>query len=161
MRTISTQDKVIDSRDVDKRIEELEGELQARYETWQSDMVDGDDEISDDVARYGHHDARIPFKHWVEILSNDKDEVAAEYMEWVVGREEAQNITSEWEYGAGLIRADYFEDYAREFATEIGSLDPGMELRWPYTCIDWDQAAGELRMDYGSFEIGGVEYLVR
>ena len=38
------------------------------------------------------------------------------------------------------------EDFAWEFANEIGAI--GKNVSWPYTCIDWEQAAKELMYDY-------------
>jgi len=45
-------------------------------------------------------------------------------------------------------------DFAEEFAGECGMLQDGMS--WPYTCIDWEQAARELMMDHS--EEGGYYF---
>lgn len=52
-----------------------------------------------------------------------------------------------------------FEDYAREIADDIGAIDK--DAGWPCNCIDWDQAARELKMDYSSVEWQGDTYLYR
>ena len=65
----------------------------------------------------------------------------------------------DWEYGVGLIRRSYFRDYAKELAEDCGMMPK--DLSWPCTCIDWEQAARELEMDYFSVDFGGVEYLIR
>ena len=65
----------------------------------------------------------------------------------------------DWAHGATLINDDYFEDYAQEFAEEIGAI--GRATEWPCTCIDWEKAADELKMDYTSVEFNGVTYWVR
>ena len=31
--------------------------------------------------------------------------------------------------------------------------------KWPYTCVDWERAADELRQDYSSTEFDGKTYL--
>jgi len=41
----------------------------------------------------------------------------------------------DWGYGAHLIREDYFEDYARELAEDIGAID--RDANWPLSYIDW------------------------
>jgi hypothetical protein len=57
-------------------------------------------------------------------------------------------------YPISLIRDSYFKDYAQELAEENAS--------WPNNCIDWDQAARELRMYYyTSVDFDGVTYWVR
>ena len=63
------------------------------------------------------------------------------------------------EDGAGLIRDSYFQSYAQELAEDIGAIPK--DQTWPGRCIDWDQAARELQMDYSSVDFGGVEYWVR
>lgn len=52
-----------------------------------------------------------------------------------------------------------FEEYARELADELGLLRNDNE--WPYTCIDWAQAAEELRGDYTSVDWDGRTYYYR
>ena len=68
----------------------------------------------------------------------------------------------EWDgnwYPIALIRASYFQDYAQEFADDCGLIDN--KATWPYTCIDWEQAARELKMDYTPIEFDGVTYFCR
>lgn len=41
---------------------------------------------------------------------------------------------------------DSDEDFAQEMAESIGAVN--RDVSWPYTCIDWEQAARELMYDY-------------
>jgi len=41
----------------------------------------------------------------------------------------------------------------------MGVIDDN--TRWPCHCIDWDQAARELRMDYSAIEFNGMTYWYR
>ena len=59
-------------------------------------------------------------------------------------------------YPLTLIRDSYFKDYTQELAEEIDAIPNNAQ--WPCTCIDWEQAAQELRMDYSSTEYDGVTY---
>lgn len=61
-----------------------------------------------------------------------------------------------WQYGIAFISDDYFEDYARELAEDIGAIPKNST--WPVYCIDWEWAARELRMDYSAVDIDGVTY---
>lgn len=63
------------------------------------------------------------------------------------------------EDGVALIRDSYFRDYAEELADDIGAID--RNAKWPVNCIDWEQAARELQMDYTSLEFDGVTYWYR
>ena len=64
-------------------------------------------------------------------------------------------------YPVTLIRDTYFQDYAEQLAEDIGAIDPRQTYGWPLNCIDWEQAARELQMDYTSVEIDGVTYWTR
>lgn len=91
-------------------------------------------------------------------LALDEDEVA-ELAALTALAEQSAGYASDWEYGETLIRDSYFEDYAREMASDIGAIDPNAS--WPQSCIDWEQAARELQMDYTSVDFDGVTYWVR
>jgi hypothetical protein len=64
----------------------------------------------------------------------------------------------DWGYGETLIRGSYFRDYAQKIAEDCGMIKS--DCSWPYTCIDWDQAANELKMDYFRVDFGGVDYWI-
>ncbi len=67
--------------------------------------------------------------------------------------------SSEWEFGLGLINADYFTEYAEQIAEDIGAIDPNAV--WPLNYIDWEAAAEALKGDYTTVEFDGQEYLYR
>lgn len=72
---------------------------------------------------------------------------------------EASQCAADWEYGEALIRDSYFKEYAQELAEDCGLIPA--KLEWPCRCIDWDQAAHELQMDYSAVEFDGVTYWIR
>ena len=69
---------------------------------------------------------------------------------------EASDYCPDWQYGERFIRDSYFEDYAREFAEDIGAIKS--DASWPLYAIDWERAARDLQIDYTSFELYGVMY---
>lgn len=73
--------------------------------------------------------------------------------------EEGESATSDWPYGAALIRDSYFKTYAQELSDDINGAR-GLAVR-PFNCIDWDEAARELQMDYTAVEFDGVTYWTR
>lgn len=98
----------------------------------------------------------------IEELENDEDRDECDNLELEQLRklaEEGENYASDWKYGATLIRDSYFENYAQELAEDCGMIP--RDLAWPCSCIDWEQAARELKMDYTSIDFDGVEYWVR
>jgi hypothetical protein len=58
-----------------------------------------------------------------------------------------------------LILDIYFEQYAQEMAEDIGAIDKAAE--WPCTCIDWTEAAEQLKQDFVEFDFGGHTYFGR
>lgn len=78
------------------------------------------------------------------------DPLDADERERLVSLREFEESIPDWD---SLIHEDDFEDYAREFAKDIGALGG-----WPYSCIDWEQAADELRADYTCYEIDGMTF---
>lgn len=91
----------------------------------------------------------------------DPDELAdlTEQRDALVALADQGDSVDDWLYGVTLVRDSYFEDYAREFAEDIGAINS--DATWPNTCIDWEQAARELRMDYTSIDFDGVDYWAR
>ncbi len=91
-----------------------------------------------------------------------EDTAELEQIEKVLAELEGEGGDHEWDgawYPGSLIRDSYFRDYAQELAEDVGAGDSN--ATWPNNCIDWDQAARELRMDYSSIEIEGVTYWYR
>jgi hypothetical protein len=70
--------------------------------------------------------------------------------------EEGSQVAEDWEHGEAFIPDDQFEDYARQFADDIGAIT-GQE-GWPLDYIDWGRAADALKMDYSSIDIEGTTY---
>lgn len=135
----SNSSEVIDSRDVIERIEELTDLRTA----WQEDH---------NLADYAG-DSLEEWAEWNE--SEDGEELQA--LEKLA--EEAEGYAEDWKYGETLIRDSHFEDYARQLAEDCGMVPDG--LKWPLSCIDWEEAADELKMDYTSIDYDGVTYWIR
>lgn len=69
-----------------------------------------------------------------------------------------EEFDGDW-YPVTLVCDEYFQEYAQELAEDCGMVDTS--ARWPMNCIDWEQAARELQMDYSSIEIRGFTYWYR
>ena len=157
---IDKYDDIIDSRDVIARIEELQAERDALQEEVDETgdaldvaliEADGNDTDPSVVDAYqAHRDARVAVDEW---------DGAAELAILEALAAEGEG-SPDWRYGETLIRDSYFRDYAQELAKDCGDVI-WAELRWPLTCIDWAQAARELRMDYTPVDFDGVTYWIR
>ena len=113
-------DAVIDSRDIIKRIEELE--------STQADLVErlSNGEISEsDMKAFDDEEGKE-----LDMLR----EFAAE----------ASQYSSDWEYGETLIHEDYFVEYCMEILKDCGELPTN--IPW-YIVIDEEATAENLKPD--------------
>lgn len=126
-------DDMIDSRDVIERIAELE--------VLEQEYLEAEDPSSTEYGR----------------------EEDAELSALRALAEEAEGYAADWRYGEQLIRDSYFTEYAQQLADDICPSPETREMSetWPYRCIDWEQAARELQMDYTAVEFDGVTYWIR
>lgn len=126
---MSIGSKVFDSRDVVERIAELERERDSH------------------PTPDGEEDEGVM---WAAEYPDDADELAT----LLAFREEVRS--SEFDYGLTFIRDDYFEEYAEDYASDVGALRDSAQ--WPYCHIDWKAAAEALQQDYTSVEFDGDTY---
>ena len=106
-------------------------------------------------------------EEWTQIVNNHEEEARMDeypglehidrYHPLVTMKEETGS--SGWEHGIIFIPEHGFEDYARELAEEIGAIN--RDAGWPLYCIDWEQAARDLAMDYMMLTFDGVDYYYR
>ena len=101
----------------------------------------------DDFAKEAAGDTRDP---WYD--------VATEYKALKELAEQAESY-GDWRYGETLVRDSYFANYAQQLAEDIGAVNANAS--WPNNCIDWEQAARELEVDYTQVDFDGVTYLIR
>lgn len=137
MEALDNWADVVDSRNIVDRVNELQDQQMAHHE-------DQEDQDPDDRVPWSAVDpaAADELRELEELLAQLRD----------VGGDTPED-------GMTLVRESYFQDYAQELADDIGATNPN--AGWPLNCIDWEQAARELRMDYTSVEWGDVTYFVR
>lgn len=165
-RDISKYDNIIDSRDVIKRIAELTEEVQDGLDKYKAGLEPARDavpESSDEDNKEGEGED-IGLEDTTFIRDNELTFVAAGVREEAEELAELLDLQSQaegycdWRHGCTLINDDYFKEYAQEFAEDIGAINH--DATWPNTCIDWEQAAEELQMDYTSVDFGGETFYV-
>lgn len=156
-------ESIIDSRDIINRIKELEDSISDCDEPTDEEyelanrfyaMLDAGEELSEEEETQ-FEELRDKIHDWDNTEDEREElEILKEF------NEEGEEATSEWRYGVTLILEDYFEDYARELAGEVSSLPRDWENEWPFTHIDWEEAAEALKMDYFELDFAGNTYLV-
>ena len=123
------------------------------------------DEITNSQDTIDSRDVEARIKYLELEIEEGEERYTGEHLDleeelgklWALKKEIADN--EEWEGGITLINDAYFEDYAREYAEDVGAIN--RDTAWPANCIDWEQAADELRMDYSEVELDGVTYYFR
>lgn len=115
------------------------------------DIID----VRDIIEHAEDHENRDP--------NEDTHEDVAEYaiVATLLGQLRGNGGDEQWRgdwYPITLIRDSYFTSYAQELADDIGGEGRN---NWPYNCVDWNQAARELQMDYSTVEFNGVTYWYR
>lgn len=95
---------------------------------------------------------------WLDREAETEDE-REELSILVAFRDEHAADIADWEFGETLIRDSYFEDYARELASDIGAINA--DAQWPLMHIDWEAAAASLQQDYTDVTLNGVTYWAR
>jgi hypothetical protein len=141
MTDISNSDDTIDSRDVIKRIEELENEREA--------LIDAVNAV--DCSAPHHAQDRADLKSWEEDNLSELDALAAL-------ADEAPQYSEDWQYGAMLIHDHSFTYYAQELCEYLGYLPKDFPA---WIEIDWKATARNIQQDYKSVDFDGVTYWVR
>lgn len=162
---ITNSENVIDSRDIIARIEELRGDLDALLSAVM-DAESGESRekaLSDlavwldcDVDDFPDSFAAIHGDFPLKDYRNSDEAVELYALEDLA--EQAEGC-ADWHHGETLIRDSYFEDYARELAEDIGTINK--DAAWPACHIDWTAAADALKQDYTEVDFDGTTYYLR
>ena len=178
----SNTDNIINSRDVIKRIEELDAE--------RDDLVDDFVQVRDK-----HEEARIAVQgaeddkllavlhdkdiekaqgvldkalELVDEVREDFEEAEAALKEWQeeYGDElkalktladEGADYSGNWSCGETLIHEDYFVEYVKGFVEDIGDFPRDLPA---YVVIDWEAIAENIKVDYTEIDFDGTTFLI-
>ena len=145
---------IIDTRDLIKELEEMKREREGLEEALEeAKEALADLEADEDATEEDLQCAREA----VETAENDLEDFDEdEYKELKEFCEDLENSISDYHYGETLIEEGYFTQYAQDLAEDLGYIS--RDVHWPYTCIDWEAAAYELKQDYTTFKVGGYTY---
>ena len=88
---------------------------------------------------------------------SDYDDNSYELGILTVLAKQGSDYAEDWIYGEQLIRGTYFTEYTKEMCEDVYSIPD----TWPHRCIDWEEAAEQLKEDYTAVDFNGVEYWIR
>lgn len=148
--------RILDTRDLNKRKEELEALRDAVTEAEEAlrelEATGGGDAADGESQEEAISEAEGNLESAKEAFGDDEKGELAEL-------ENLESEISEWRHGEAMIPESDWEDYTRQLAEDIGAIPDNAQ--WPCTCIDWKQAADELAMDYTTVTYQGTDYYVR
>lgn len=142
---------ILDSRNLNKRLEELQSE----FDVWKDSLTP--EQISSIKEAYGVTEGEEISNEefhweWENTVGSDADELK----NLIDLREQ---FDREWIDGITFVKDSYFEEFAEDEADQLGLIKDGGG--WPYNCIDWQRAAEQLQQDYSQVEFDGETYWYR
>jgi hypothetical protein len=142
-----------DSRDVIETIESLESTVTTFDESIETGIC-----LNCDDAEVAH----IPDEDDPTILwcgGNDEDD-RTDLKTLRAFAKDCEGYISDWKWGETFIADTYFEAWAEQYASDVTDYNAN-ESSWPYTHIDWEAAADDLKQDYTEFELLGNTFWAR
>lgn len=114
-------------------------------------------DVRDVIARYENLGTVVDDTDATADLRAELREID-QFLANVAGNGGDEEWCGDW-FPVTFIADTYFTQYARNLASDIGAIRD--DASWPYTCIDWEQAANDLRNDYSSIEVRGCAFWYR
>lgn len=142
MNDLDLSDNVIDVRNIIERVEELESNRDENV----SGAPDGTETPDPEGWPVAFPEDAAELKLLTQLLAE------------LAGYGGDEQWRGNW-YPLTLIRDTYFTEYAQELAEDCGMVKEG--ATWPKNCIDWDEAARQLKQDYSTVDVDGTEYFYR
>ena len=118
--------------------------------THHEDIIDSRDVI----ARIKELESELKTAEADEDMSAEQNELKT-----LKALEEKASCSPDWPHGEILINDNYFEEYAEDYARDMGAISS--DVQWPQFHIDWTAAANALRQDYIEVDFDGVAYQIR
>lgn len=160
---VNEGDNIISGRDVESRMEELESDRESIIDRL-DDLEREIEELADHIEQTATVPPSLDSLHDIALAIHDRKNELREWDESDDG-DEYRKLKAFWEeiegYGGrdlDLISDDYFREYAYDQAE---SIHGDVMSQWPFTCIDWGQAAHDLQHGYTSVDFGCTTYWYR
>ena len=148
---------IIDTGDLIIELAEFENEHESLVEAIEEAKVNLKEvEDNEDSTVEEKQSARDALERAEDDLEEFKD---GDYTTLKEFCKDLENSISDYLHGETLIKESYFTEYAQDLAEDLGYTS--RDVHWPYTHIDWEAAAEDLKQDYTSFEVGGYTYYAR
>lgn len=176
----SSSDDIVDSRDVFETLAELQKEidhwrlyveeeakqwwLDTSYAEYIETTTDSPQATFDEwaEAHEGEYTAEISDEDVATNLQQRGEFDLDKYVALKSACEEMNTYNCDAErYGETLIAHRYFVEYTQDLASDLGYINDEQANTWPFNCIDWREAAEQLKPDYTEIDIEGWTFWMR
>lgn len=137
MGEVNNRQDVLDSRDIQKRIDELESDINLLKDELEELLDEAEEDR--DTDRIGEIEEEI-----VNIKSELKPLL-----------ELADAGIPDWKYGTTLIHEDYWVKFVQDICEDISGPIPD------YIVVDWEATADNIAQDYSQIDYDGETYYYR
>lgn len=152
---IDNNTDILDSREIQERLDYLTDEIQSALESSGRDETDfstlAEDHTPEDLERI------------IDRLINRELLESSVWDEWSIIRETFDGVKdcSEWKFGMTFLRESYVdEDWAENECKGMGLIPNDLPF-FIESNIDWDGVKDDLLQDYTSLDFDGVKYYYR
>lgn len=151
---VDNSQNLIDSRDIIKRIRELEDER----DSWQED--NNLPEYQDPETSAADWEGEEWTDEQVEKWQEWEDSEEGEELKVLKALADECEGYGDWSSGETLIKDSYFEEYAKEMCQDIGDLPKSLPS-YIENNINWEGVAEDLQADYMEVDFDGEKYWMR
>lgn len=122
------------------------------------------------MADVDNNQEQIDSRHVIELIEDLEQEVTDDTITRDDMRDldtlralasKGEDYAEDWEYGASLIRFDYFTTYIKDFVSETSGEALENMPEFLRDAIDWEVVAESMMDDYTEFDYEGVTYYTR
>lgn len=145
----------IDTRDLQKRLDELE-DLETAYDEAKEAFVEAEDLMADDEIDMSKREDDLEDARGD--LEDARDAFGPEEEEELEELRSLANQIGEFRHGETLIPEDEFEGYVQDLCQDCGYISS--DFPW-WIAIDWEETARNVSQDYTVVTYQGTDYYVR
>ena len=139
--------RTLDSRDLQKELDELEDDLTTLTSEWE-DLVDELAEMRIDSSDEDVEEMELRVKEKAEEIDDWKGDNQERF-------DDLKQLFTCIEDDCTLILEDDFQEYVKEMADDVVGNIPS------WIVVDWKATASDVQMDYTAVEFDGETWLVR
>jgi len=139
MRDVGNMEDVLNTSDIEERIEELEAESESDYDEYVDERIDCEETAKN-------------YDDWYEENKiNELDILKTLYQDCL-------DTSCDTPYGEILIRYSYFSEYTQDLCEDCGYIANDFPS---WIEIDWDATAENVKQDYTIVDFDGIDYYMR